>query len=121
HRFVPAAFGRRDVDRAILRVPREAFARDDVLDLREAAQRRLLAGLPLAFDELHDGDALAVARRAHGQAERRGGFALAGARVDDEQAARADRLARHFLSLLRLQGAHALAVIVVGRVHGSGI
>ena len=86
-RLRPGAFGRRDVARAILRLPGEAFAHrvpDDLI--AELRQRIALGGVPGALDELHHADPLAAPEHAQRQPESRGGFALAGAGMDDEQA-----------------------------------
>ena len=83
----PQAAGRRDVARAVLRLPGEALAHRAPFDLvGEALDAHALAGLPGALDELHDADAPAAAERAQREPERGGRFALAGAGVDDKQA-----------------------------------
>ena len=61
----PRRFGRRDVARAVLRLPGEAFAHgvpDDLVG--EPRQRVALAGMPGALDELHHADAPAAPERA---------------------------------------------------------
>src|SRR4029077_9364223 len=55
-----------------------------------------LAGLPLAFDELHHRDRQIAAERAEGDAERGGGLALAVARVDGVQGLGVGHADSHF-------------------------
>ena len=50
------------------------------------AQDLALAGLPLAFDELKEEDAHAIARGANGESDGGGGLALAVASKDERQA-----------------------------------
>ena len=52
-----------------------------------ALEHVALAGIPGALDELHDADAHAMAQTAHHHAEGSGRFALAGAGMDDDEAA----------------------------------
>ena len=62
-RLRPGALGRRDVARAVLRLPGEAFAQRVPFDLiAEALDGGALAGLPGALAELHDAAAEAAAR-----------------------------------------------------------
>src|SRR5258708_4188012 len=95
-RLGPGALGGRDVALDVLRLPGEAFAhrvpRNAVAERREGVA---LAGMPGALDELHDADPVAAPEHAQRQPEGGGGFALAGAGMDDEQAL-LDGLAGHF-------------------------
>ena len=84
--LAPRGFSRRDVARAVLRLPGEAFAHRAPLDLGpEALDAHALAGRPGALDELHHADAKAPPERAQDEPEGRGRLALAGAGVDDEE------------------------------------
>ena len=78
-RLRPGPLGRRDVARAILRLPGEALAHrvpDDLV--AEPRERVALGRMPRALDELHHADAMAAPQRAQRKSERRSRFALAG-------------------------------------------
>ena len=72
-------------------------------------ERVALGGMPRAFDELHHADAMAAPQHPQRKAERRGGFSLAGAGVDDQQAF-LDRLAGDFGVLHRFAFRHLRAM-----------
>ena len=55
----------------------ESAPGDFQVDAGDTAQDLALAGLPLAFDELQEEHAHAIAGGAHGQADGRGSLALA--------------------------------------------
>src|SRR6185312_17227626 len=107
---------------AVLRVPGEALAHGAAGDeLGKALEHVALAGVPRALDELHDADAHAVADRAQHHAEGGGRLALAGAGMDDDEAALlglgdedlgARRLLlRHLLVVAAVEGLLALALL----------
>src|SRR4029079_11887846 len=110
--FARAPGGRRrcNVALAVLGLPGEALAHGVHGDqVAEFLQRRSLARLPLALDELHDPHWHAMAERAQHHPERGGGFSLALAGVDDEQSL-LDRLGGDDLVARRLLLAHLLGV-----------
>ncbi len=103
-RLRPCALGRRDIARAILRLPGKPLAHRVPSELiAEFFQRVALGRVPGALDELHHTDAIAAPKHAQRQSKSRGRFSLAGAGVHDEQAF-LDGLARDFGVL------HGLAV-----------
>ena len=107
---LPGGAGRGEVALAILGLPGEALAhRVDRHEVAEFLQRDALAGLPLALDELDDGDRHAVAEGAEDHAEGGRRLALALAGVDDQQAL-LDRLGGDDLVARRLLLAHLLGV-----------
>ncbi len=117
-RLLPRRAGGGDVAGAVLGLPGEAFAHGAACDeIGKARQHRALAGLPRAFDELHDADAHGVADAAHHHAEGGGRFALAGAGMDDEEAALL-RLGGEDLGARRLALRHLLGVARVDLVLG---
>src|SRR5690606_20305283 len=86
-RTLPRRLRLLDVARAILRLPRIAFAHHVEADfVGKAAEELLLAGRNRALDELHDADLHAVAERARHHAEGAGAFALAVAAGNDQHA-----------------------------------
>ena len=111
--LAPRGLGRRDVARAVLRLPGEAFAHRAPLDLGpEAFDAHALAGRPGALDELHDADAKAPPEGAQGKPEGRGRLALAWASVNDEEALLQNRL-RGDLRVLHGLALHHLGFVAV--------
>ena len=86
-----------DVAGAVLRLPGKAFAHGmELAQLAEmAGEQPPLAGIPRALDELHHGAGEAMGDTAHDHAEGGGGFALARAGMDDDQALLAALLRHH--------------------------
>src|ERR1019366_784930 len=71
--------------REVVAVPREPAAHHEERQIGERLGEDPLAGLPLAFDELHDANAHAAAQCAKDDPERGRRLALALARIDHEQ------------------------------------
>src|SRR3989338_6949581 len=113
---IPCGLRRCNVALLVLGFPGEAFAHHVILDFREAAKKRFLAGGKTAFDELHHADAHVVPEGTGDHAEGRGALAFAVAGVHQHHAAvlggAVDLCVHHFLVALR-----AGAVPLVGSGH----
>lgn len=107
-----------DVLILVLCVPGEAISRAHVGDAGKGLQQISFARLPGAFDELHDGNLLAVPCGSEHNAEACGGLALPVAGVHHDDPA-SDFLARDFGILGCLGLDHACTVLFRG-VFGVG-
>src|SRR5260370_18300567 len=116
-RLRPGALGRGDVALEILGFPGEALTHGVPRHLLAEFRKRItFRRVPGTLDELHDANAVAAPQHAQRQAERRRGFAFAGAGVYDEKSL-FDGLFRDFGVLnglaLRHLGAMALTLRIV--------